>query len=168
MAKQRQPWGRFAIKALLVSAAAVGVVAYASDRYAIGTDTQEVRCLPDHSVFLVDRHRVEPRRDTLMAFRAQGLDPYFEDGTLMAKELVGMPGDHVRIDETGVWINGEQRAEGFPHVNTLDLDFASLERDEAVPEGHYLFLAPAPESYDGRYWGYVSEEQLAGRVHPLY
>lgn len=166
--RHKEPWGRFALKALIVSVVSIAIVSYLSDRYRIARDIQQVRSLGEARMFLIDRYDRTPVRGELMAFEARGLAPYFDDGTLMGKRLVGMPGDKLRVDRTGVWINDVHHAIGFMHRDDLNLTESDLYRNEIIPPERYFFLASAPESYDSRYWGYVEASQLKGHVYTLY
>ena len=170
--REREPWGRFAAKAGVLGVCICLAIGYLSDRYRIGRDPQIVRSLGDYTTFLVDRYRSEARRGEIVAFRAQGLTQYFEDGTLMAKKVVGMPGDHVQVDPTrlapGVWINGRKVLSGFMHQHNLGLSDADLLRDEQVPPQHFFVIGTTNESYDSRYWGYIRSDQIVGSVQPLF
>lgn len=167
MMKKKEPWGKFLAKMALV-ALIIGVAfAWFESRYRIGIDSQIIRCFPDHKYFLVDLKQPEPVRDRIVAYRSSGLQPFFEDGTLMGKIIKGMPGDHITINSDGVFINGEHLADGFPLLDRLDATEESLYRDEIIPDNHYFLMAPAPESYDGRYWGYIKGEQLVGKATPF-
>lgn len=165
--KKKMSWKAFALRAGILTILIVTAISYAADRYRIAKDPQEVRWFPDHSIFLVDLHRPEPIRGAIMAYSAQGLDPFFEDGTLMAKLLVGKPGDTLTVNKDGVFVNGTLQAESFPLASDLDKSVSDLFREEVIPEGHFLMMAPAEESYDGRYWGYVTQDQLVGRARPI-
>lgn len=165
--KHDKPWRPFLIKAAVILIAVLGFFAWVQGRYLIGVDGQVVRCLPDHKYFLVNLTKPAPMKNMIMAFHAKGLEPIFSDGTMLAKIVRGIPGDHLVINEAGVHINGALIADGFPIIDRTGLELASLFKDEIIPEGKYLMLAPAPESYDGRYWGYVDASQFAGQVTPL-
>lgn len=166
--KQKEPWPRFILKAFILIAA-IGVLFYwIEGRYRIGIDSQVIRCFPDHKFFLVDLKQKEPERGEIIAYRSKGLAPYFEDGTLMGKVIRGMPGDRLVIDHRGVFINGEQLADGFPLLERLKVEERSLYKDEVIPEDRFFLMAPAPESYDGRYWGYVTGDQLVGKATPFF
>lgn len=171
-ARQREPWGRFAVKAAVVSVAICLVIAYLSDRYRIGRDPQIIRSLGDYTTFLVDRHQTEVTRDGIIAFRSQGLDPYFDDGTLMAKKVVGLPGDEIRVDAShltpGVWVEGMRVISGFMHQDNLGLSDEDLHRDQVIPPGHFFVIGTTPQSYDSRYWGYIETDQIVGSVKPLF
>lgn len=164
----RKPWKPFAIKAAVIALSFTAFFSWVDGRYVVGVDGQEVRCLPDHKYYLVNLKKTEPVRGSIMAYRSDGLEPVFYDGSMMAKMVKGMPGDHLVINADGVFINGEQVASDFPLAEQLGMDkSADLFKDEIIPEDRYLMLAPAPESYDGRYWGYITGEQLQGAVTPL-
>ena len=165
--KHDKPWGPFLIKAAVILIIVASFFAWVQGRYLIGVDAQLVRCLPDHKYFLVDLTKPAPMKNQIMAFHSEGLEPIFENGTMLAKVVRGIPGDHLVVDEEGVHINGTLIAEGFPIIDRTGLELKTLFKDEIIPVGKYLMLAPAPESYDGRYWGYVAASQFAGKVTPL-
>lgn len=72
-----------------------------------------------------------------------------EDGTLLIKRVIGLPGETVHIAEDGsVSIDGEMLAEPYV-VNQRKGQIQDFE----VPEGKYLLLGDNREhSYDARYW----------------
>lgn len=165
--RKKMSWKAFALRAGVLAVVIIAGISYASDRYRLAPDPQEVRCFPDHSLFLVDLYQPEPVRGAIMAYSARGLDPFFEDGTLMAKVLVGKPGDSVVVNASGLFVNGDQHAESFPLAAGLGRKASDFFREETIPEDHYLMMAPAPESYDGRYWGYITRDQLVGLARPI-
>ena len=83
-------------------------------------------------------------------------------GTTLIKRLIGLPGDHVEIDENGAkTINGEVQSEDY-----VVYQYA-IPSVFDVPEGHYLFMGDnRANSLDSRYWSdpYVSAESIQGRA----
>lgn len=83
-------------------------------------------------------------------------------GTTLIKRLIGLPGDHVEIDENGIMtINGEVQSEDY-----VVYQYA-IPSVFDVPEGHYLFMGDnRANSLDSRYWSdpYVSAESIQGRA----
>ena len=83
-------------------------------------------------------------------------------GTTLIKRLIGLPGDHVEIDENGAMtINGEVQSEDY-----VVYQYA-IPSVFDVPEGHYLFMGDnRANSLDSRYWSdpYVSAETIQGRA----
>lgn len=167
LVRKKEPWSRFAGKALVLIVAIFLLFAWIESRYRIGIDSQVIRCFPDHKFFLVDLKDKVTARDRIIAYKAQGLAPYFADGTLMGKVIKGLPGDHLQINSNGVFINGALIADGFPLTDRLQVDESTFYKDEIIPAKKYLLMAPAPESYDGRYWGYVDEQQIVGKATPF-
>lgn len=83
-------------------------------------------------------------------------------GTTLIKRLIGLPGDHVEIDENGVMtINGEVQSEDY-----VVYQYA-IPSVFDVPEGYYLFMGDnRANSLDSRYWSdpYVSAKSIQGRA----
>lgn len=83
-------------------------------------------------------------------------------GTTLIKRLIGLPGDHVEIDENGVMtINGEVQSEDY-----VVYQYA-IPSVFDVPDGYYLFMGDnRANSLDSRYWSdpYVSAESIQGRA----
>jgi len=146
-------------------------------------------CLP-HSVFLVSLHKWSPKRDDLVAFTAPQLAPFFDASTLKRqwlvgthgqsqpgvvaiKQVIGIPGDHVRVDERGLWVNGVWRGtlvhtRSGQRLAALGVRATDLWRDEIVPPGHYWAWGNNSRSFDSRYWGYIEYEQILGRAVALW
>lgn len=158
----------FYLKAAIMSLAIIVSIEWFSSTFRFGIDPQEVRCFPDHKYFLVNLRNTEAERNDVFAYYAKGLTPYFADGTLMAKVVTGVPGDHVLINEEGVFINGELVAEGFMLAAKLKKSESDFYTEFTIPERKYFMMAPAPESYDSRYWGMIDQQQLAGKATPLF
>jgi conjugal transfer pilin signal peptidase TrbI len=165
--KHRKPWGPFLLKALLITLVFVLFYSWVDSRFRIGVDGQAIRCLPDHKYYLVDMAEKTVNRDEIMAYASEGLMPYYQDGTMMAKFVRGVPGDKVVIDKSGVTVNGTLVAEGFSLSQRLGEEEEFFYREFMIPKNKYLMLAPAPESYDGRYWGLIDKSQIMGNVTPL-
>jgi conjugative transfer signal peptidase TraF len=103
----------------------------------------------------------------LVAFRFPG-SRYYEEGLLFVKEIEGMPGDHLAIrEDRTAWLNGEF----LDQVRAADSQGQPVEPymyDGVIPEGRYFLYAPAPKSYDSRYYGLIERERIVGKVIPLF
>lgn len=96
------------------------------------------------------------RRGDIVVFDSDEL------GITLVKRLVGLPGDHVVLDQKGkMTLNGQPVEE--PYVFYRD----STEADFTVPEGHYLFLGDnRGGSNDARMWEqpYISGDKICGKA----
>jgi type IV secretory pathway protease TraF len=77
------------------------------------------------------------------------------------KLLAGRPGDVMHSDSSGVYVN-ERHFPGRIHSIDKQFYFSGI-----IPDGKYLPLGTHPESYDGRYYGFISEEDIIMRCSPL-
>ncbi|MGB4589228.1 MAG: signal peptidase I [Clostridiaceae bacterium] len=84
-----------------------------------------------------------------------------ENGLLLIKRLIGLPGDTVELKTGVLYINGELIEEPYV-VNTSDYSGKFV-----VPEDHLFFLGDnRATSKDARYWEnpYISENEVLGRA----
>ena len=126
----------------------------------------------------------DPERGDVVVFRLPA-DP----STNYIKRLVGLPGDHVRVRDKRVWVNGELQPvtldgiyEGFGHTGAQIAEEKlgdvphrvlyipqrpSYDFDDVVPEGRYFFMGDNRDnSRDSRFpeVGYVPAELVVGKA----
>jgi signal peptidase I len=110
------------------------------------------------------------------------------------KRVIGVPGDHLRMVNKKVLINGKELDE--PYVRFLEppnnlfrdnfprLDIAArglggdwwlqmkklvVDDQLIIPEGHYFVMGDnRDDSEDSRYWGFVPRENIIGRPLVIY
>ena len=80
------------------------------------------------------------------------------------KRVVALPGERVRLDHTGLYVNGVRLDEPFQHV----IDPGVVD-ERIVPEGHYYVLGDnRPISCDSREFGMVEGELVRGTVRARF
>lgn len=158
---------RFLLKALPFSLLAAGAGWYATSRYEIGIDPQRNTCL-DWRVFLIDRYDQDVERDAIYAFRSTQMEPFFRNGTKVIKYVRGVPGDRVTVTPERVTINGESQGQGLLLAKRLGKPAGRYRRDEIVPADQLWFMGTSLDSFDSRYWGYVSKVDVLGRAYPIW
>lgn len=87
---------------------------------------------------------------------------FYQDGTLLIKRLIGLPGETVRISKGTVFIDGKLLFESYLSSNCEEYDGTFY-----VPEDAYLFLGDnRADSFDSRQWDnpYVNKDKLWGKV----
>ncbi|MCG7878828.1 MAG: signal peptidase I [Candidatus Thiodiazotropha endolucinida] len=168
--KKKESWTKFSIKATVVLTVMVlAGMAFAS-RYSIVGDPQEVRCIPDYTVYLVDKKDTELKRGQLYMFLSKDLSPIYEEGTEMLKYLRAVPGDEVEIrDNDQIFINGEASEWGLGLAQEkLGQPSSNFHGKTKLGDDQYWFLGTSPKSFDSRYWGAVKRENIIGRAYPLF
>jgi len=166
--KQKEPWGEFLVKAWALASVLL-VIALFTARYHFAFDSQEDRCLPDYRFYLIDKWDTKMVRHNLYAFRGEGVEPVFRDGQGMLKKLAGLPGDRVEIDNTEqILINNELIATGLAAAEKLGQANSAFYGQGEIGPGRYWFTGETENSFDSRYWGTVSDDQIIGRAHPIF
>lgn len=166
---KKESWTRFGIKAsVIVLILWASGEAFAS-RYRIGIDPQKQRSLPEYTFFLIDMQDKSLEKGGVYAFRAKNVAPFFKDGTRMVKILSGMPGDTIEInDNAEIIVNNDVIGQGLPLAEKLHLPESHFYGKTILKDGTYWFMGESPLSFDSRYWGTVKNEQIIGRVYPLF
>jgi signal peptidase I len=92
------------------------------------------------------------RRGTVVAVDSREL------GRRIVKRVVGLPGEHLRLEGTRLWVDGRPQAEPYAAPSGFRGTFD-------VPEGHHLLLGDdRGASTDARTWRnpYVARAEIVG------
>jgi signal peptidase I len=115
-----------------------------------------------------------PQRWDIVVFKS--VEPEAEHPTLV-KRIVGMPGERIHISGGKVYVNGEPleipdfMPEGQEYTSGFSMKYGVRPEPEysVVPEGHYLVLGDnSGNSRDGRYFGWLPNEHIVGRVASIW
>jgi signal peptidase I len=133
----------------------------------------------------------EPKHGDIIVFQYPG-----DINTMLVKRLIGMPGDHLKIENGVVYRNGirlnepyvyhkyayDPALDNFPNpcCRLVKEDLAlqaqreMLERNVSagevvVPANHYFAMGDNRDnSSDSRYWGFVPRENIVGKPFLIY
>ncbi|MCP3026726.1 signal peptidase I [Halobacillus sp. A5] len=93
------------------------------------------------------------------------------------KRVIGLPGDEISFEDDTLYINGEAAAEPYleqlrPNDGELFTEDFTLEEvtgEKVVPEGELFVMGDnRRDSLDSRSFGFVSHEQIVGKVDMRY
>lgn len=137
--------------------------------YRIAFDPVERSCLP-YSVYLLDlAPDAPPAVGEIVSYRAEGMGPYFPDGTMMAKLVLAGPGDRVLVREDAV--HGPTFSVGGLHppiLEKLGRSARSLVREVTLGPNEYFLVGTSANAFDSRYTGPVRVDQIVGKDTPLW
>ena len=167
MAKSKEPFLQFIVKAAGLAAVFGAAAYYLTERYSVGIDAQEHTCLP-WRVFVIDKQDKRIARGGIYAFKAQSMAPFFPVGTQIIKVIEGVPGDRVSVTKDDVRINGTKVGEGLALSVKLKKPETRYIREEIIPGEKYWFMGKTADSFDSRYWGYVDQRDILGKAYPIW
>ncbi|HXB67665.1 MAG TPA: signal peptidase I [Candidatus Acidoferrales bacterium] len=155
--------------------------------FVIPTGSMEDTLLIGDRILVQRFPKPSPERGDVIVF----VYPIDRDQTQM-KRVIGAPGDHIRISEKIVYRNGaalkepyavhrtayvDSYRDNFPSEPNIRLADAAREMIEkhvvngelVVPGGKYFVLGDNRDnSFDSRYWGFVSSADLIGKPLVIY
>jgi signal peptidase I len=137
------------------------------------------------------------RRGDVVVFKFTPTDEQSEPGEHFVKRVIGVPGDHIRIFHRQVFVNGTPQNEpyvrhdpayldelrpgdDFPPpdteylsgaTSTWDAEIASAVKNGELivpPEKYFVMGDNREQSWDSRFWGFVSRGVVIGRPVLIY
>jgi signal peptidase I len=85
------------------------------------------------------------------------------------KRVIGVPGDHVRVEGGSVSVNGKTLVEAYVPPENRDANSWRDGEEQVVPDGKYFVLGDhRNQSSDSRMWGYVPRDNIYGKAVFVY
>lgn len=166
MTRHRRRWPSLLALGLLLSA--FWWMPWAVRHVGLGVDWQRQ---PSNRfrVYLHLKTQTVCHRGDYVPFSVQGLAPLVPDGTLFVKRLAGVAGDRIEIRQRELLINDRSVATINPVILAkAGLAQSRLSEYSVIPDGQVLLLGTTASSFDSRYFGLVSTDQLRGQAWPIW
>ncbi len=158
--KKKKPWWRELIEDVLLAVVLYFAIDFCIGRFRVENVSMETTFTEGELVMVnkLNYKFSEPRRGDVVIFHAPT-----EPGKDYIKRLIGLPGDHIEIKDSQLYINGEAVEEPWLH------EAIEYEGEWDVPEGQYFVLGDnRNHSSDSHVWGCVPRENLIGNAFFRY
>lgn len=164
---RRARWGKIAVWFAAVLFTISIIINAIALKYRLGVDIQKHQCLP-WVIYVIElgNPKGHIQRGEYLAFSTKNKMGHGFDGQVIVKLVGAVPGDRLTIKNDTAYVNGILIG-GMDLVRRLGKSPNGFDRDVVVPQGNYLLLGTQPKSYDGRYWGFVEDAEIIGKVHPV-
>ncbi len=158
--KKKKPWWRELIEDVLLAVVLYFAIDFCIGRFRVENVSMETTFTEGELVMVnkLNYKFSEPRRGDVVIFHAPT-----EPGKDYIKRLIGLPGDHIEIKDSQLYINGEAVEEPWLH------EAIEYEGEWDVPEGQYFVLGDnRNHSSDSHVWGSVPRKNLIGNAFFRY
>jgi signal peptidase I len=108
----------------------------------------------------------EPKRGDIIVFK----NPRDESQDFI-KRIIGVPGDKVKVQNGKVFVNGDQIPEPYlPNgLFTENRQYFTEGKEVTVEPGKFVVFGDnRPHSSDSREWGFITKEEIIGKVFLRY
>ena len=174
----KEEWVKPILYALII---ALFIRTFVAQPFKIPTSSMEPTFIPGDRIFVnkfiygiripfTDIHFLsvrEPERGDIIVFRSP-----IERKKFLVKRLVGKPGDIVEIKDQHLWINGKPVSDPLilKRITYYNRgDYGKTGKSVKVPKDSYFVLGDnSLNSVDSRFWGYVPDKNLAGKVFLIH
>lgn len=172
----REDWrNRVACRFIVYFVIIITSITYFQKYFKIFIDASD--SLP-YSLYILRKGEKEAVRGGLYAFTIPGRSDYYyfpesKLKTTFGKKLIGLPGDSLQTDLTQrvITLKGEGLQESFKVLNKDSKGRVVTEIfsfNGKIPGNKYFLVGETANSYDSRYWGFVDEKDIIGRVYPVF
>jgi signal peptidase I len=137
----------------------------------------------------------DPKRGDILVFKFPSAEPQEEPGEHLVKRIIGVPGDHIKIVQRQLYLNGSLTNEPYAHHEFPDEarpgdDFpppdsgvlsgstpewiaslpAYVQNGELVvpPDSFFVMGDNRENSWDSRFWGFVPRKLASGQPLLIY
>ena len=111
-------------------------------------------------------------KDTFVSNFDKGDIIIFEkDGKEIVKRIIAEPNDHIKITPDGVYVNGEFVEENYVTSKNKKLTYLAngYHNELTLKENEYYVMGDnRGESYDSRYYGSITEDDITGKLKMIY
>ena len=108
------------------------------------------------------------KRGDIIVGRAVKMQPFLADGETIGKQVMGVAGDTVIIQNGVLSINGQVLGTTNYGAKRLNKPKNYWDTQYTLKDGELFLYGTAQNSYDSRYWGAYPKDAVMGIIQPIF
>ena len=159
---------------ILIGLSIVGYFFYFSNRYVIGVPTEHSKCL-EARYFIIDTWDKNIKEGDLVSFYMNVDNHFYPEGLPWVKKVAAGPNSTVKVTPKYVQREG---AAAIP----LDMEYmlrvllmdnpigtpADYTKTHELGSDDYFVVGETLNSYDSRFWGPISKDDIRGKAYAIF
>lgn len=121
-----------------------------------------------YTLFILDTWQHKGEVGSYFAFSAKDTS-LFKNGAVLAKEFTAGFSDEVVINSSeAVLVNNQKVRSGLNLASIMNRQREDFMGKAVIEKDEFYALGSTSESFDSRYWGTVNENQIIGKLYPVF
>jgi signal peptidase I len=122
-----------------------------------------------YTIFLVDKKDTAIQKDDLVVFNYPGEDIYmYKTGEKFVKIAICFPNDILFVNENREYFCNGRKIAQAPLHDSQGKKLSHFKFNGSIPKNNYFAIGTHPKSWDSKYWGFVSKENIIGKAKGLF
>ena len=119
-------------------------------------------------VFIINKKNLDFKKDDLIVFKYPGTKIYsYEEGEQFVKIAACFPKDNLTVNENYEYFCNGKNIGKAPLQDGKGIELQHFIFNGIIPENEYFVIGTHPKSWDSKYWGFVSKNQITGTAKGL-
>ncbi len=119
-------------------------------------------------VFIINKKNLDFKKDDLIVFKYPGENIYsYKKDEQFVKIAACFPNDYLTVNDNYEYFCNSKNIGKAPLKDGKGMELQHFIFNGIIPENEYFVIGTHPKSWDSKYWGFVSKNQITGTAKGL-